>query len=192
MLVKNFKQNWIALVKENLLYFTIILVLSVVSIVLTISLVNVSSNQRVILVPALMDKQFSYEGNKPSRTYLEMMGLSVVSYLMNYNPHNVKYKFARFLSLVAPEYHDIVKEKLSKIARQSIKYGVSQAFAVTGDIKVFKDRIELGGILYRYSMGKLIESTRATYVLKYRINKLGKFEVLGYEIKDKNKLASSK
>ncbi len=190
MLVKNFKQNWTALVKENFFYFTIVIVLSVISVVLTVSLIHVSSNQRVILIPALMDKQFSYEGNKPSRTYLEMMGLSVASYLMNYNPHNVKYKFARFLSIIAPEYHDVVKEKLSKIARQSIKYGVSQAFAVTGDIKVYKDRVELGGILYRYSMGKLIESVKITYVLKYRINKLGKFEVLSYEIKEDKSVSS--
>lgn len=191
MLVKNFRQNWVALVKENLIYFSIIIVLSVISVILTISLVNASSNQRIILVPALMDKEFSFEGNKPSRTYLEMMALSVVSYLMNYNPHNVKYKFTRFLSIVAPEYHDVVKDKLFKIAKKSIKYGISQAFAVTGDVKVFKDRIELGGILYRYSMGKLIESTRATYVLKYRINRLGKFEVLSYEIKEKTGLSSS-
>jgi type IV conjugative transfer system protein TraE len=186
MLFKNFKQNWVAVVKENILYLTVIGALTLAVLVLSFSLVSAASNQRVIVVPAFIDKKFSFEGNKPSRTYLEMMGNAVVSFLLNYNPKTVDYKFSVFLSMVPPEYHGSLESKLKKIAKEVKKYGVSQAFAPTGRLEVYRDKIIIRGILYRYSMGKLINSVKVAYVLRYRINPYGKFEVLSYEIqKDK-------
>ena len=184
MRIEKYKEEWMNLVRKNLVYLTLIVVLGILNIVLVYILVNRSNNKLVVLVPSKLPEEVSFYGNKPSKSYVKVFGLFLVTLAENYNPSNVKSKFSEFLKYASPDSYHSMRKYFLKRAESDIQAGVTQEFTPS-KVEVFKDKVVIVGVLKRSLETSLSDEYVVQYSIFYRINNLGKFEVTGYGIKKK-------
>jgi len=183
MKVKRYKEEWVNVIRQNVLFLFLLGISSVVNVFLAFALVNALDKKLVVLLPPKLETEVSFSGSKPSIAYIRSMGFYATSLIASYTPSTIKFQFDYFLSMVPSSYFHNVKKKLDEIRKEEVKYQVSQEFGTNGNIKVYEDRIEIEGVLRRYISSKLIDTLPVRYIIYYRISDIGKFEVLGYVVK---------
>ena len=181
MKIAKYKEEWANLIRQNMVYLITILVLLSLNIFLVFQLTEKVNNRLVILVPQTLSKEAKYEGNKPDPAYLEAMGVYVVSLVSSYTPKTVKAKLYRFLDLVPPEYYHQVKDKIDKTIKREKKFGITQTFVPKELPKIYSSKIEIVGFLKRKFSEKIEDTYLVKYIIYYRINPQGKFEVIKYD-----------
>ena len=137
------------------------------------------NNQKVVILPPVVDHKIAIRGQDADDHYLRMMGRYAAKLLLDYTPSNVEGNFSDFLKLVSPKVFAGMHDDLNKIIEEVIRLRVSSSFHVN-QVKKLGDsnQIELVGLRTKYADETLIAQDTEHHIIEYGIDQ-GTFEVKG-------------
>lgn len=142
------------------------------------------NNQKVVILPPVVDHKIVIRGNTVDDHYLKMMGRYTAKLLLDYTPSNVEGNFSDFLKLAAPKVFAGMRDDLDKIIEEVMRLRVSSSFHIHR-IKKLGDtnRIELVGLRTKYADETLIAKDTEHHIIEYQIN-AGTYRVKGVSKKN--------
>ncbi|MGB5987832.1 MAG: TraE/TraK family type IV conjugative transfer system protein [Desulfobacterales bacterium] len=137
------------------------------------------SNQKVVILPPVVDHKIAIRGNEADDEYLKMMGRYAGKLLLDYTPSNVEQNFSDFLKLASPKVFATMRDDLDKIIEEVQRLRVSSSFHIHQIKKLGStQRIELVGLRSKYADETLIERDTEHHIIAYDIDD-GTFRVTG-------------
>lgn len=152
--------------EHGLLKF-VILVLALGLVVEGFFIVQLSREQRVVLVPPLTQKAWvSEQGASPE--YLEQMTLFLLPLAVNFHPANLDELIPLFLQHVAPEQYGEVKAQLVSQAERARRNDLSQVFYLQ-KTEVEDHTVRATGILRRFVGKTQVTEEVTSYEVRFEI-----------------------
>ena len=151
-----------------------LLIALIVSMILniTLSISFLAKNDRVIVLPGIVSKEFSAEGSKVlSESYIEQMSVFFVHLMLDLTPKNVEYNASTLLKNVDPKYFSAMSEYFKNKEKAHKNFNFVSRFDIVS-LKVYKEQntVEIDGVLTAYfGVDKKIERS-AKYILNYIIS----------------------
>lgn len=149
----------------------VLLVLSAILLVilLLMSLYIFFKNERVIILPPEVRREFWAEGNRFSPEYLEEQAVYMAHLALDVNQINVQYNteiLMRYADISACTY---LKDKLEKDLKKLKENNASTNFDVK-KVKVYPNTntVHISGMLNRYVGSKQINSNLETYEVRFK------------------------
>jgi len=173
------------LAENSLLKFCFIVML-VITVINTVVAYQAMSNQKVVILPPVVDHKISIRGNDADDEYLKMMARYAGKLLLDYTPSNVEANFSDFLKLASPDTFSIMRDELDKIIEEVHRLRISSSYHIH-QIKKLGDtnRLEISGLRTKYADDTRIEQRNEHYILTYEIDD-GTFRVTGASKKNGN------
>lgn len=125
-------------------------------------------NERIIIVPPVIEKEFWVEANTISATYLEQFGYFLGKLVLEKSPQSAQTQRTIVLRHVDPAYYGILNKKLIEEEQKLSKQGASYVFYpidVQADPKGLK--VLITGDRIFYIAGKPISTERESYILSF-------------------------
>jgi conjugal transfer pilus assembly protein TraE len=139
--------------------------------------------QRTILVPASLNRQVEFVGDRASPEYVREFARYAAGLALNVTPATASANFEELLTLYSPRAYGTGRKAFYAMARDIEGAKVSGVFY---PLKIRPDeaqgRIEIEGHRKLYTDDLLVESARKTYVLRYELVD-GRFQILGLVVK---------
>ena len=143
------------------------------SFLLSISLVIVCSflflkNERIVVVPACIEKEFWVDGKSVSPTYLEQFGYFLGQLILSKSPQSASGQRTILLRHTDPSYASAINKKLREEEETLTKQGASYVFYPV-DVHSHPSslEVELIGDRVFYLSGKAISTERECYTLSF-------------------------
>lgn len=167
-----------ALAENALLKFCFVVML-VATIFNSVVAYKAMNNQKVVILPPVVDHKIAIRGDDADDHYLRMMGRYAAKLLLDYTPSNVEGNFSDFLKLASPKVFAGMHDDLDKIIEEVIRLRVSSSFHIH-QVKKLGDsnQIELVGLRTKYADETLIAQDTEHHIIEYGIDQ-GTFEVKG-------------
>ena len=154
--------------KQRNLFLLFALLLLVTSVALSIKLM--SSNEKVVLVPGLLQEVW-VEDSGVSKGYLEETTLMYLPMLLDLNPAIVDHKadiIFKYISQSKPRYMESMQEYFARSKAQYKQFGLSTYFSVkTLEVDTKNLHVIANGVLTSRYGDRGIESTITSYGLSY-------------------------
>jgi conjugal transfer pilus assembly protein TraE len=142
------------------------------------------NNQKVIILPPVVDHKIAIRGNDADNEYLKMMSRYSIKLLLDYTPSNAEQNFSDFLKLASPEVFNSMRRELNKIIEEVTRLRVSSSFHIHTIKRLGStNQIELVGLRSKHADDVLIESAVEHHIIEYDIDD-GTFRVMG--VSEKN------
>ena len=172
-----------ALAENALLKFCFLVMLGV-TIFNAVVAYKAMNNQKVVILPPVVDHKIAIRGNTVDDHYIKMMGRYTAKLLLDYTPSNVEGNFSDFLNLAAPSVFAGMRDDLDKVIEEVMRLRVSSSFHIH-QIKKLGDtnRIELVGLRTKYADETLISRNIEHHIIEYQIN-AGTYRVTGVSKKN--------
>lgn len=159
-----------------------LLVALIVSMILnvTLSISFLTKNNRVIVLPGVVSKEFSVEGQVFSEAYIEQMSVFFTHLMLDFTPKNVEYNASILLKNVDPKYFLNMSEYFKNKEKAHKNFNFVSRFDIV-NLRIYKEQnaVEIDGVLTSYfGTDKRIEKP-AKYILNYTISD-GKMMVSGF------------
>jgi len=171
------------LTSQNRLLKFAVVALVLVEAVQGVATVRALRYQRTILVPASLNHQVEFVGDRASPEYVREFARYAVGLALNVTPATANSNFEELLTLYAPQTYGAGRKAFYAMARDIEAAKVSGVFY---PLKIrpeeAKGRIEIEGHRKLYTDDLLVESARRTYVLRYELVD-GRFQILGLVVK---------
>ena len=177
---KGFKAKWDRTVIEVWTLRIVILALVFANIVLTVSLIIKSSNQRTVILPPVVKKPFWTTDSAVSRGYLYDMGDYLSQNLLTFSPKTYDESLGEFMKFVYPKDYKYMRSRLQTQMQDIAALNVSEVFYPQRINFKFRSII-VHGILSRFGSDKKSVSKQKTIVFKYLISS-GRFYVTSVSI----------
>ncbi|MEW6487333.1 MAG: type IV conjugative transfer system protein TraE [Thermodesulfobacteriota bacterium] len=170
--------------KSNLTSQNRLLQFAVVALVLAeavqgVATVRALRYQRTILLPASLNHQVEFVGDRASPEYVREFARYAVGLALNVTPATASGNFEELLTLYSPRAYGTGRKTFYAMARDIEGAKVSGVFY---PLKIrpeeARGRIEIEGHRKLYTDDLLVESARRTYVLRYELVD-GRFQILG-------------
>ncbi len=167
-----------ALAENALLKFCFVMMLGA-TIFNSVVAYKAMNNQKVVILPPVVDHKIVIRGNAADDHYLKMMSRYATKLLLDYSPSNVEGNFSDFLKLAAPKVFAGMRDDLDKIIEEVMRLRVSSSFHIHR-VKKLGDtnRIELVGLRIKYADETLISRDTEHHTIEYRIDE-GTFRITG-------------
>jgi conjugal transfer pilus assembly protein TraE len=181
-----FWNYWDKLTAENKLFKNIFIILTALIIFLSISLVQVSKKQRIIVLPPRVDKEFWVSEKEVSNTYLEQIGTYIAELTMNVSPKNVDLNFDKVIPFAStdPQITEELKKELLNQANAIKKDYIYQSFYIDG-VSVIESKngkyVLVEGLLRRSTGDIYIGSRNANIKIFFDV-KAGRFYITKLEV----------
>ena len=115
---------------ENaLLKFCLVIMLGI-TIFNSIVAYHAMNNQKVVILPPLVDHKIEIRGNDAGEEYLKMMSRYSINLLLDYTPSNAEQNFSDFLKLASADVFSSMRSDLDKIIEEVIRLRVSSSFHI--------------------------------------------------------------
>lgn len=143
------------------------------SAVLSISMVIVSTflfvkSERIVVLPAVVEKEFWIDSNNVSATYLEQFGYFLGELLLSKSAQSSATQRTILMRHTAPSYATLLNRKLIEEEQKLDKERASYTFYPTGiytDVKALE--IVLTGDRTTYVAGKAVSTAAESYLLTF-------------------------
>ncbi len=175
-------ERYLAGMKEYGLLRFVILILTLGLIIEGFFLIQLSRQQRIVLVPPGIgeDQQIWVSDRSAGAGYLEEMTRYLLPLVASFHPRSLDTQLGLFLRYVAPEQYGAVKAQLLSQAERAVKNDLSQVFYIQ-QVEVKESTARATGILKRF-VGKTQTSEEvSTYEVTYEIRH-GRPVVVGIEL----------
>ena len=184
MIWKKYKFKLDKYIYENWTFRIVTLILSGVIVYQGILLSEKVNNQKVIVLPPKVDKEFWVAGNVVSKSYLEQMGQFVAFYLFNIDKDTAKISIENILTYVEPKFYGEVKKMLLEQVNYIIENDISRVFYPSIIDVSKKGIIKVVGILKDIIGDKVVSSRQIELEIGYRINQ-GRFWIVSLKVKER-------
>ena len=174
--------RYLAGMKEYGLLRFVILILALGLVMEGFFLVQLSRQQRIVLVPPGIaeSQQIWISDHSASTGYLEEMTRYLLPLVASFHPRNLDTQLGLFLRYVSPEQYGAVKAQLLSQAERAVKNDLSQVFYIQ-QVEVKESTARATGILKRF-VGKTQTSEEvSSYEVTYEIRH-GRPVVVGIEL----------
>lgn len=181
MISDKFKTKYDQLVAKELAHKASNIILSVAVAIMSFTAYNLYTNERIVVVPTNVSKEFWISSNKLSESYLNQMGQYVSTALMNVSPNSAKQQFELVLELAAPEFYQTLKMELNNQNKYLVENGITSAF-YPKSYKFEKDKIVINGQKNNIIGDKVVERRDIVLTVNYIVQN-GRFYISKFEIK---------
>lgn len=124
---ENFVKSHNIVVKQRNFVAAVCLCLLAINLLLTILLIT--SEKEIVLVPNSIDQEISIKDGKMSNSYLEALTRDVTNLILNITPDNVEYSSKAILKITHPQFYGTLKTELNKRSKDVINRKISTYFA---------------------------------------------------------------
>ena len=184
MIWKRYKFKLDKYIYENWTFRIVTLTLSGVIIYQGLLLSKKVNNQRVVVLPPKINKEFWVAGNTISKSYLEQMGQFVAFYLFNIDRNTAKISIENILTYVEPKFYGVVKKILYEQVDYIIENDIARVFYPSTIDVSQKGVIKVIGILKDIIGSKVVSSRQIELEIGYKI-KQGRFWIVSLQVKEK-------
>ena len=172
-----------ALAENALLKLCVVLMLAA-TVVNAIVAYRAMNNQKVVILPPVVDRRIEIRGNEASDDYLKLMARYAGKLLLDYDPSSIEENFSDFLKLVSPDVFARMRVEMDKMIEEVIRLRVSSSFHIHTIKKIGnQNRIELVGNRTKRSDNTLISQDIEHHTIEYAIDD-GSFLIKG--VSEKN------
>jgi hypothetical protein len=98
-----------AMAENRLLKFCLLLTLGI-TIVNSLVAYHAMNNQKVVILPPMVDHKIEIRGNDADDEYLKLMGRYSIKLLLDYTPSNAEQNFSDFLKLASPKVFSSMRQ----------------------------------------------------------------------------------
>lgn len=183
MIWKKYKFKLDGYIYENWTFRIVTLILSGVIVYQGILLSEKVNNQRVVVLPPKVDKEFWVAGNVVSKAYLEQMGQFVAFYLFNIDKDTAKVSVENILTYVEPKFYGEVKKMLYEQVNYITENDIARVFYPSMIDVSQKGIIKVIGILKDIIGDKVVSSRQVELEIGYKI-KQGRFWIVSLKVKE--------
>jgi len=161
-----FQHNIRALLHQRNILFPICLLLGLSQFVSIIFLFN--KKERIVIVPASVDKTFYIESNVVSPTYLEQMGLFFSQLILSKSTESAAKQREVVLRHTLPRFHGSIKEQLIEEEKHLNKEGGSYHFyPVSTEIITGKNIVIITGERISLIGERIVAKEREKYTISF-------------------------
>ncbi|MGD8703139.1 MAG: TraE/TraK family type IV conjugative transfer system protein [Desulfosarcina sp.] len=172
-----------AMAENRLLKFCLLLTVGI-TMVNAVVAYHAMNNQKVVILPPMVDHKIEIRGNIADDEYLKMMGRYSIKLLLDYTPSNAEQNFSDFLKLASPGVFSSMRSDLNKIIEEVIRLRISSSFQIHTINKLGgTNMIELIGLRSKYADDVRIDSAIENHFIEYEIDD-GTFRVTGVSQKN--------
>ena len=183
MIWKKFKFKLDRYIYENWTFRIVTLVLAGVIVYQGILLSEKVNNQKIVILPPKVDKEFWVAGNVVSKAYLEQMGQFVAFYLFNVDRNTAKTSIENILTYVEPKFYGEVRKMLHEQAEYIADNNIARVFYPSTIDVSQKGIIKVIGILKDLIGNKVVNSRQVELTIGYKI-KQGRFWIVSLKVKE--------
>ena len=141
-------------------------------------------NERIVVVPPVVEKEFWVEDKRVSPSYLEQYAYFLAQILFGKSSHSAPQQREIALRHVAPEFAGGIKKKLLDEEELLIKQNASYTFfPVHVQLNPKTNEVLIEGDRVFYVSGKQVSSEREGYILSFRYS-AGKLLLTGITSKE--------
>lgn len=160
------EQNLKSLNFQRNILITLSLIMSVSLAVLSFFLFT--KQERIIVTPAIIEKEFWVEGNRISASYLEQFGLFIGQLLLSNSAQSASSQRTAILRHTDPAYINILRKRLLEEEEMLKKQSAAYVFFAE---KILVDpqsmQVNLTGERQTYAGGKQVSSNKESYRLTF-------------------------
>jgi len=174
------------MIRELDLYRLGFLTLLISNLFLTYLFVSVKGEQKVIITPPIIAKEFEAIGNKLSKSYFEQTGKYITECLFNVSPQNINKSFDLVMPFFTtnPKNVKIIKDFLIKQADQIKTDDIYQSFYTMKVLVNYKtNTFTVEGILRKMTGNTFIENKKRSIDYTFSLNDTGTIKILSFKIK---------
>ncbi|BBO87973.1 TraE/TraK family type IV conjugative transfer system protein [Desulfosarcina ovata] len=169
---------------ENRLLKLCLLVTLGLTIVNSLVAYHAMNNQKVVILPPVVDHKIEIRGNDADDEYLKLMGRYSIKLLLDYTPSNAEQNFSDFLKLASPRVFRSMRIDLDKIIEEVIRLRISSSFQINTIKKLgTTNRIELIGLRSKFADDVRIADAIENHIIEYEIDD-GTFRITGVSQKN--------
>ncbi|WP_022846809.1 type IV conjugative transfer system protein TraE [Desulfurobacterium sp. TC5-1] len=179
---QKFRNSWDNLISYSQALAVAVIALAATNVFFAVVLIGKVKNQKVIILPPNVNKEFWVSGDKLSSSYVEMMGNFIADKYLSVSPETAAYQHSLLFPFVAPSALPDFKKAMQQYEAFIAREGISQVF-YPRSVSFGKNQILVSGILKKYVEGTQIKSEKATVLIKYTVRN-GQFQLLSLEVKD--------
>lgn len=128
MKFSRFLSDWDNLERNNLSLKVVVVILALALVVESGYVLRMVMDERIVLVPAKMEKRAWIAANDVSSEYLETMALDALPYYTNFTPQTISNSHYVFLRYVTSEAYGATQTALNAEADQVRRDNVSQVY----------------------------------------------------------------
>jgi conjugal transfer pilus assembly protein TraE len=155
--------------------------LGVVLVLLGISNLVLIGKERVVVLPAEVNRSFWIASDSVSESYLEQMAQFLVPLLLNISPSTAAFNSEQFLAQVAPRYFSAIKIQLVAQQIELERLGMSTSFEARHfKINSKKLRVEVEGALHTTLGNSLMPPENKVYRLQF-VREQGRLWIRSFE-----------
>jgi conjugal transfer pilus assembly protein TraE len=160
------EKNLRSLIFQRNVFLAMALLLAISSMVTCLFLFV--KNDRIIITPPMIEKEFWVEGNQVSATYLEQFGIFLGQLLFNKSSHSASSQRAVILRHTDTAYVGALRQKLVEEEEMLKKQNASYVF-YPEKISVEPNALQvlLAGERITFAAGKQVSSKKESYVLTF-------------------------
>lgn len=160
------KKNLSTLTFQRNIFLSLTFILTIPLLVLSIFIFQ--KNDRIIISPPTIEKEFWVESNRISPTYLEQFALFLGQLILTKSPQSATPQRTVVLRHVDPSVYGEINKKLSEEEKKLIKQQASYVFYPI-DIRVDTSNLQalLAGDRIFYVGGKSVSTSRENYKLSF-------------------------
>ncbi len=131
-----------------------------VTIVNSLVTYHAMNNQKVVILPPMVDHKIEIRGNDADDEYLKLMSRYSIKLLLDYTPSNAEQNFSDFLKLTFPRVFSSMRSDLDKIIEEVLRLRISSSFQVNTITRLgTTNRIELIGLRSKFADDVRIEES---------------------------------
>ena len=181
MIEKFFKNDHDKLVAKELANKIVSIILGVGMTISSFTIYKLTSEQKTIILPTKVDKEFWVTNNQLSEAYLEQMGQYISTALLNVAPNSASSQFKLIIDLAAPAFYQQLKGELGNQTRYLSENGITSAFWAKS-YKFDKDYIAITGTKNHIIGDKVVDKKEIVLKIFYIVQN-GRFYISSFEIK---------
>jgi conjugal transfer pilus assembly protein TraE len=148
-------------------------ILAAISLILSLTVVILAcflflKQEKVVIAPPIVNKEFWIDGNRVSPTYLEQFGVFLGQLLLNKSAQSASEQRTIILRHTDPSFYGLMRERLIEEETMLAKQGAAYTFyPLTVDVDVSKMEVRLTGDRIAFAGSKQVSSQKETYILKF-------------------------
>ncbi|MCK9473669.1 TraE/TraK family type IV conjugative transfer system protein [Sulfurimonas sp.] len=181
MIRKYFKNEYDRLVAKELANKIVSIILASALSISSFTIYKLYEEQKIIILPASVQKEFWATSKDVSESYLEQMGQYISTALLNVSPNSVETQFKFVLDLAAPHFYQNLKLDLENQKRYLVENGITSAFWAKS-FKFEKDHITVQGMKHNIIGDKVVEKRGITLKIYFEVQS-GRFYISSFTIK---------
>ncbi len=172
-----------AMAENRLLKFCLLLTMGI-TIVNSFVAYHAMNNQKVVILPPMVDRRIAIRGNDADDEYLKLMARYSIKLLFDYTPSNAEQNFSDFLKLASPRVFSSMRSDLDKIIEEVVRLRISSSFHINSIKKMgTANRIELIGLRSKFADDVHVEDAIENHIVDYEIDD-GTFRITGVSQKN--------